>query len=96
MKLKPASSLNSIRRTKSASGHQTAKLMRLVFLRPYLTGVTFSNTRSASLLRDSKLASLCQNIGLMKSMFFKFHQTNATISNARSASLLSRGMRPAF
>ena len=80
------SSLNCIRREKSASEYQNAELMRLAFLRPYLVDATFSNARSASLR---------QNAGLMKSPFLKCRQTNAIISNARSASLLNRDTKAA-
>jgi len=44
-------SSDSIRRVKSTSRYQNAELMRHVFLRPYLTDVTFSNARFAFLLR---------------------------------------------
>ena len=47
MRLKPASLLNSIRRVKSASRYQSAKLTRLAFLRSYLADVMFNNARSA-------------------------------------------------
>jgi len=63
--------LNSIRCVKSASGYQSAELMRLAFLRPYLTDVTFSNAKSASLLRDMRPVFLRQNTGLVKSASLK-------------------------
>ena len=55
-RLKPASLLNNIRRVKFASRYQSAELIRLTFLKLYLTGMTFSNAKSASLLRDTKPA----------------------------------------
>ena len=94
-RLKFASLLNNIRCVKSTSGCQSVELMRLVFLRPCLTGVTFSNTKFASLLRDTRPVTLRQNAGLIKSTSLKCHQTNATISNVRSVSLISRGTKPA-
>ena len=70
-RLMPAFLLNRIRRVKSASGYQNAKLKRLAFLRPYLIDAMINNVRPASLLRDTRPASLLLNAGLMKSASLK-------------------------
>ena len=80
-RLRLASFLNRIRRSKSAPGYQNAELKRLAFLRLHLTDAMFSNARSASLLRYTRPTSLQQNLGLIKFVLLKCRQTNAIISN---------------
>ena len=57
-RFRPASLLNYIRRARSASGYQNAKLMKSAFLEFYLRDTMFNNARSASFLKDTRPASL--------------------------------------
>ena len=55
-RIRPASLLSCVRRTKTAYGDQNAKPNRLAFLRLYFPNATISNVRSASpLSRGTRL-----------------------------------------
>ena len=65
-RLKPASLLGCVKRTKSAYRDQNAKPNRLAFLRLHFPNATFSSARAMLLLRGTRPASLQPDAELKK------------------------------